>query len=313
MCLVAFAIGASPHWPLVIASNRDEFLVRPTLPLARWQGAGGQTVVSGRDALAGGTWLGATDQGRVALLTNVREPLAEPGTHLPRSRGELVMRWLEGDMDATEFMRTVDSSDYAGFNLVLGQWSTGDWTWASNRGEGLPRTGWRSSTLQPGVYGLSNAALDTPWPKTLALKQVLASVLAPAAVADSHKVVTQAAFSEDLLWAALANQARATLSDLPSTGVPPALESALSSVFVDAPERSYGTRSSTLLVVSSTDGAWTVRIKEKTYNRIPASRPGKELAPINWNADRSLHSMASQSLKWPPTRSRSASATSTGM
>ena len=60
MCLIAFAIGVSDRWPLVIASNRDEYLDRPTLPLGRWQSASGQEIISGRDLRAGGTWLGMT-------------------------------------------------------------------------------------------------------------------------------------------------------------------------------------------------------------------------------------------------------------
>ena len=90
MCLIAFAIGASKRWPLVIASNRDEFVDRPTLPLDWWKTACGQEIISGRDLRAGGTWLGMTPAGRVAFLTNVRE--AAPKVALS-SRGELVNWW----------------------------------------------------------------------------------------------------------------------------------------------------------------------------------------------------------------------------
>ena len=93
MCLIAFALGVVPGHPLLIASNRDEHLDRPTLPLHAWQLANGTPVVAGRDQHAGGTWLGVTPQGRVAMLTNVRQTHAGPG---PRSRGELVTRWLQG-------------------------------------------------------------------------------------------------------------------------------------------------------------------------------------------------------------------------
>ncbi|MDP3169912.1 MAG: NRDE family protein, partial [Polaromonas sp.] len=69
MCLIAFAIGASARWPLVIAANRDEFLDRPTLPLARWKSDAGTDIISGRDIRAGGTWMGLTAAGRIAMLT----------------------------------------------------------------------------------------------------------------------------------------------------------------------------------------------------------------------------------------------------
>ena len=100
MCLIAFALHASSRWPLVIAANRDEFLDRPTVPLARWKTPSGQAVVSGRDLRAGGAWFGITPGGRIAFLTNVRE-----GDSLvaPRSRGELVTRWLASQVDAATF------------------------------------------------------------------------------------------------------------------------------------------------------------------------------------------------------------------
>jgi uncharacterized protein with NRDE domain len=119
MCLVAFAIGASARWPLVIAANRDEFLERPTLPLARWKTASGQEIISGRDLRAGGTWMGITPAGRIAFFTNVRQ--AQPDA-APRSRGELVTRWLEGSGDAPGFVAALEDKGaaFGGFNLVLG-------------------------------------------------------------------------------------------------------------------------------------------------------------------------------------------------
>ncbi|MES2945717.1 MAG: NRDE family protein, partial [Pseudomonadota bacterium] len=177
MCLIAFAIGASSRWPLLIASNRDEFFDRPAAALMRWQTETGQDIISGRDLRAGGAWLGMTPQGRVAMLTNVRElPAAAGEAAAQKSRGELVIRWLETDMNADQFMAQTDNTAYGGFNLVLGDLQTGNWNWLSNRsfdrlatGAGAHRpanTGWTSQVLSPGIYGLSNAALNTPWPKT---------------------------------------------------------------------------------------------------------------------------------------------------
>ena len=273
MCLVAFAVNASKRWPLVIASNRDEFFDRPTLPLARWQSAAGHSIISGRDARAGGTWLGMTASGRIAFLTNVREAPLQCLPSVPafeKSRGELVVRWLEGRMTAAQFMLDTDSNSYGGFNLVLGDWQTGQWSWISNRlfetrpdGSTAQRpkaAGWCSRVLEPGVYALSNAALDTPWPKTLALKAALTDALGASNEAGLKKP----------LWDALASRSYAGTESLPDTGVPSELEKAFSSAYVDSPERGYGTRCSTVLVATPQAGEqsqmkWTLRVEEKTY------------------------------------------------
>ena len=263
MCLAAFAINASARWPLVIASNRDEFFDRPTLPLAQWQTSAGHTIISGRDMRAGGTWLGMTPCGRIALLTNVRE-LAPPLK--PKSRGELVMRWLESRMDAGQLMMQTDSAAYGGFNLVLGDLQTGAWTWVSNR---PASRGLHTQVMGAGIYGLSNAALDTPWPKTLTLKTAMQEALA-----SEH---------EAPLWAALANRSRAVIEQLPATGLPAALEAALSSAYVDAPERGYGTRCSTLLVARINEHQhgqqnWSVSMTEKTHRQAASALPAVDEA-----------------------------------
>lgn len=275
MCLVAFAINASARWPLVIAANRDEFFDRPTLPLGPWQTASGQDVISGRDLRAGGTWLGMTPGGRVAFLTNVREANAQAA---PRSRGELVTRWLEENADASEFARAVkkDGADYGGFNLVLGDFQRNTWMWLSNRFAKIPSAaapGWHEQLLPPGIYGLSNAALNTPWPKTMALKSILTSGLAASANAPESQTL------QTSLWAALANRERAPREKLPATGVPLISEEALSSAFVAFPEHSYGTRSSTVLLASAHDsreGArrWDMSVEERTHLHGEAEKKG---------------------------------------
>lgn len=263
MCLVAFAINSSERWPLVIAANRDEFLSRPTLPLSRWHGASGQEIISGRDLQAGGTWLGITPGGRVAFLTNVREAQAPAA---PRSRGELVTRWLEASGDARDFARALeqDGAAYGGFNLVLGDFQRNAWSWLSNRHGGTSTL--LLQGLAPGVYGLSNAALNTPWPKTTALQRVLADALTSQAHAPAPDAL------QARLWTALASRDRAALEHLPATGVPQAMEQALSSAFVDVPERAYGTRSSTVLLACARDNRenvrrWDVQVQERTHLR----------------------------------------------
>lgn len=270
MCLIAFAIGASARWPLVVASNRDEFLNRPTQALGHWQTAAGQAVISGRDLRAGGTWLGLTPGGRVAFLTNVREANAPAAL---RSRGELVTRWLAQGGDAAAFATALaqGGAAYGGFNLVLGDFQSNAWTWLSNRpadGSAL-----QVQTLEPGVYGLSNAALNTPWPKTTALQNALRASLE--AAPDPETLQAR-------LWAALASRERAPREALPATGVPLAVEEALSSAFVDFPEHAYGTRSSTVLLASAQGHAgaerrWEVQLEERTHrHEAPGAGAGIE-------------------------------------
>lgn len=283
MCVIAFAIDASACWPLVLASNRDEFLSRPTLPLARWKTASSQQIISGRDARAGGTWLGVTSEGRVAFVTNVRE--AQPA-EAPHSRGELVTRWLEGSDEAAGFAAALETerSAYAGFNLVIGDVKRKAWMWMTNR-TAASSQGWHAQALAPGIYGLSNAALDTPWPKIVALKQALAAALAKS---DEQNILTAP------LWTALTNRQRTSYDQLPKTGVAPELEQALSSAFVDVPERAYGTRSSTVLLVSRKFDAvsqpWKFDIEERIYLRENLQnsltkrielRAGSEIAELN--------------------------------
>lgn len=263
MCLIAFAIGVSKRWPMVIASNRDEFLNRPTLPLARWQTDGGQPIISGRDLRAGGTWLGLTPNGRVAFLTNVREANAQTGRF---SRGELVTRWLEAHADAESFVASLaqDAGAYGGFNLVLGDIERNSWSWVTNKSTAAAPA-WKAQVLQPGVYGLSNAALDTPWPKTVALKAALAACLARQ---ENHPDIN---VLQEAVWTALMNDERVQAARLPVTGVSEAVEYALSSMFVSFPERGYGTRCSTLVLASreptlKKPGRWQIRMEERTHS-----------------------------------------------
>jgi len=247
MCLIAFAIGLRPDLPLWLASNRDEFWDRPTRPLDLWQTDTGMTVASGRDERAGGTWLGISQTGRVAMLTNVR------GHETPaaRSRGDLVNRWLDDDANPcdTDWRRwtdTVNPLDYGGFNLVLGHVTQGHWVWLTNRvpdghARGTPvalASGWHGLSLAPGLYGLSNASLDTPWPKTVALKNAAAHILESWTPDDDG-----ATSITGTLWS----------RDMPE---PP---------FVYRPEAQYGTRSSLVVACHAKACAVTVNLHEWTH------------------------------------------------
>lgn len=160
MCVLAFAWNAHPRWQLVLAGNRDELHERPAAPLARWQAPG--HILAGRDLLAGGTWLGVSDQGRLAVITNLRGFGAPtPGM---ASRGALVRDLLAGD-GAYADPDAIDLAPFNPFNLILADRSHA--RFLTNRPEST------RTALSPGLYGLSNGALDEPWPKTLQLKSLL--------------------------------------------------------------------------------------------------------------------------------------------
>jgi uncharacterized protein with NRDE domain len=266
MCLIAFALNADPVCPLLIAANRDEYLDRPTAPLHRWSLADGTEVVGGRDLRDGGTWLGLSPQGRVAMLTNVRQSVAGPGS---RSRGELVTRWLQGDGDEDRLAQGIDPEAYGGFNLVVGDFHARRWSWLGNRHPDRPHEDHppelHRRALGAGVYGLSNASLDTPWPKTQRLKQALQASLALPRDANGGWI--------DPLTQALFDDQPAPDLDLPRTGVPGDAERALSSAFVRMPGRAYGTRSSMLVSTRPMASGWQVDLMEWTHDHGSVGRP----------------------------------------
>jgi uncharacterized protein with NRDE domain len=228
MCLAVIAWNSLPDHPLVLAANRDEFYARATRSAAWW----GQSVslLAGRDEEAGGTWLGINRSGRFALLTNVRSP-AERNPHAP-SRGTLVVSALQANEGPEAWLRRQGSRmrSYNGFNLLVGNARAGDGRlhYFSNRLQEPPRL------LAPGIYGLSNAFLDTPWPK-------VTRAVARFACALAQRVDPEA------LLDLLGDRELARDSELPSTGVPLEWERALSSMQIRA--NGYGTRTTTVITV----------------------------------------------------------------
>jgi uncharacterized protein with NRDE domain len=259
MCLIAFAVDAHPSCPLLIASNRDEFLERPTAALHRWQTADGTDVLAGRDLRDGGTWLGVSPGGRVAMLTNVRDAQAATGQ---RSRGELATRWLQGSMDWAALQASIDPVAYGGFNLVVGDFHQGFWAWLGNRHPQHAHSAHaelHARTLPAGVYAVSNATLDTPWPKTRRLATAIQASLEQLDQPD-HSWLRP-------LTEALGDERLASDAELPQTGVPIDLERGLSSPFVRLPKRGYGTRSSLVVRVTPALEArrWEVSLDEWTH------------------------------------------------
>ncbi|WP_295993970.1 NRDE family protein [Rugamonas sp.] len=231
MCLIVFAWQVIPGIPLIAAANRDEFYARATAPASAWPEH--PHIYAGRDLKAGGSWMGIRqgDDGaasaRFAAITNIRAP-AEHRDDAP-SRGHLVADYLAGGMSAQDYVETLRAGGdaYNGYNLVLGDRDT--LIWYSNKGQHDPRNG---QPLTPGIYGLSNALLDAPWPKVLKTKAQFASLLCLGA-------------PEDAYFEMLADTTPAPDQRLPDTGVPLDLERVLSAVRIETP--GYGTRTSTVV------------------------------------------------------------------
>jgi len=222
MCLIAFAWRSHPRYRLVVAANRDEYFRRPAAPAGFWDDH--PNVLAGRDLEAGGTWLGITLDGRFAALTNYRNP-ADKKTGAP-SRGALVADFLTGKTGSEEYARLVErrAADYNGFSLLVGD--VASMFFFSNRGE-------RAARVAPGVHGLSNHLLDTPWPKVERAKAGFAALL-------------DGPFDSETAFGLLDDTGRASGGELPSTGVSLELEEKLSAIRILA-AGGYGTRCSSAL------------------------------------------------------------------
>jgi len=224
MCVLAFAWRAHPDWPLVLAGNRDELHARPATPLARWDEA--PEVLGGRDLEGGGTWLGVSEDGRLAVVTNLRG-FGPPRPGAP-SRGRLARDVLVGEGPYASFTAP-DLDAFNPLNLIVV--SQGEARFCSNR----PASSIRQ--LPQGIYGLSNGDLDAPWPKTSRLKAKLGAWLGGA----DHDSAA--------LLAALADDSRPPDAELPSTGLDMERERLVSPIFVRGDV--YGTRCSSVVRVDS--------------------------------------------------------------
>lgn len=223
MCLILFAFRIHPEFPLAVAANRDEFYARPTRPSAFWPEC--PDLLAGKDLQAGGTWLGITRGGRFAAVTNVRDGRV-PRDPAHASRGALPLAFLQGETPPRQFLAELPARGrgYGGFNLVLGE--AGQLWFYSNR-DGMP-----PRQLPPGLYGLSNATLDSPWPKVSRGKAALAAAMtAPEA---------------ESLERLLRDDRQAPDGALPDTHIDPDWERQLSPCFIRTP--AYGTRASTVLL-----------------------------------------------------------------
>jgi uncharacterized protein with NRDE domain len=239
MCLILFAYRTHPDYELILLANRDEFYKRPTQPAAFWPDH--PDILAGCDLEAGGTWLGITRTGRFATLTNYRQAgcvIADAP-----SRGLLVSDFLNSSETAADHLTALvpKASAYNGFNLLLRDRST--MFYYANRGAIKP------TALMPGIYGLSNHLLDSPWPKVISGKQRLTGLLSEQRKPNSRQ-----------LLALLEDRCIPPDHELPDTGVGIERERILAPLFIESD--SYGTRSSTALLIHRSG---TVDVVEKTH------------------------------------------------
>lgn len=228
MCLILFAWRTHPEHSLVLAANRDEVRNRPSRPAAFWPDA--PDVLAGRDLFAGGSWLGLNRNGRIAALTNYRDPALTLENKV--SRGRLVADFLTTTTPPEAYLETLQKTadDYNGYNLIFGD---GESLWVYSN---VSRAG---QSLAPGVYGMSNHLLDTPWPKVARAKSALNDALASLPNrAPLFELLSDDAIAPDHL--------------LPRTGVSVEWERLLSAALIRG--EAYGTCSSTVVLRS---GAYT--------------------------------------------------------
>lgn len=231
MCLITFSWAPQTAQPLLMLANRDEVHERATAPLAQWQDF--PRVHAGRDLQARGSWLGIAPQQRFAALTNTRE-LEAPNV---RSRGELVSKYLAGQTSAADYIHTVaqQAAEFNGFNLLVGDRQQ-LWFFHSNDEQPV--------RLAAGIYALSNASLDTPWPKLVRVRTHFSQSLQHA---------------DDALFELMRDSERAADECLSETGVGLVLERMLSSIFIHGEQ--YGTRATSLMRMTESH----ISLKERRY------------------------------------------------
>ncbi|NIL94874.1 MAG: hypothetical protein GTO71_10665 [Woeseiaceae bacterium] len=228
MCLVVLAFRVSADAPIIVAANRDEFHARPARDAGWWPED--PAIIAGRDLQAGGTWLGVHRSGRVAMVTNYRD--AEPSSGAFESRGRLVADFLQGTENPLDYLAVIDTDAFAGFNLVVSDGET--LAYLSNRGGGLRE-------LPAGIYGLSNATLDTPWEKVERSKSQLAGLIDDGAIDDES------------LLRLLGDREKGPVEEALDDRLPFATAHAITAPFIITPE--YGTRCSTV-VRTDESGHW---------------------------------------------------------
>lgn len=240
MCLLSLAYKVHPHYPLILIVNRDEFYKRPARKAQFWTEEGEPDILAGKDLIAGGTWMGTHKNGKWAVLTNYRS--FENAKENPPSRGELVLNFLKQEKSPQQYLTHLRqyAQAYNGFNLLLGNQK--EVFHYSNVSDTI-------SSLSPGVHGLSNALMNTPWPKVERAKANLQEAIEKNNISPSH------------LFEILADSTQAKEGQLPHTGLSLEMEKAVSSIFITS--KDYGTRCSTLLFI---DNEGKIKFVERTFS-----------------------------------------------
>jgi len=238
MCLIGFSWLEHPNYKLVLVANRDEFYERPSLPLMQWDNG----IIAGKDLQAGGTWMGITEKGRFAAVTNYRENVNPPENYL--TRGDLVKDFLLGNLSPRQYLEEIlpNKDRYQGFNLLVG--TSEEMYYFSNKSSELLQ-------ISSGLHGLSNAFMNTNWPKVESLK------------AEMKKALSRSTFSEDDFFHIMRDEAKVNVEKLNDTGFGMEIEVALSPKFVRFLPKAYGTVNTTLILWKH-DGSVTVR--ERTFH-----------------------------------------------
>lgn len=243
MCTLAIAYNRHPEYPFIFIGNRDEFYVRQTENAEMRSG-----VLSGIDLEKGGTWTGISQSGRMAFITNYRDFTLH--VEAPESRGLLTKNFLEGTMPAEQYLETLSKkkAHYNPYNLIVGDMN--GLYFYSNIEDHIIK-------IEPGIHGLSNALLNTPWPKVNRIKEALS------------EAISKDRLEEETLFAILENKMQADENDLPRTGLDLSLEKSLSAIFIEL--EAYGTRHETVILIDrrgkvqffekfrGDDGEWALR------------------------------------------------------
>lgn len=237
MCLIVFSINGHQNYQLILAGNRDEFYQRPTKPAHYWDTD--REILAGKDMKAGGTWLGISKEGRIGALTNYRD-FNNPREG-EKSRGELIPGFLKSSKEPKEALTDILSRGkrYDGFNLIAG--TSKKLYYNSNINNSVEE-------ISPGIHGISNAFLDTSWPKVDVARQKFSSAISGSEI------------DEEAIFSLLKNSETYSQEKLPDTGLSPEMEKAVSPIFIETEE--YGTRCSTLLTI---DNEGLVNFIEKSY------------------------------------------------
>ncbi|MFC4353938.1 NRDE family protein [Chryseomicrobium palamuruense] len=244
MCLIAFHLHDHPTYAFIMAANRDEFYDRPTAPARFWEEH--PELLAGKDFHAGGTWLGISKTGRIAALTNYRDPLSVQQDLI--SRGDIVKDFLTSSEPPKEFIDKLEDQkmSYNGFNVLLG--TPKEMYYYSN----MKSSG---HLIPEGTHALSNKFLNTPWPKVDTARTLL-----------SEYVDTNDEVNHEILLDFMVKTDQAQDHLLPDTGVGLDLERKLSSMFIHMPN--YGTRCTTVITITH-DGH--VEFSERSYEETTVS------------------------------------------